>query len=91
LILLFINCDVVNGNHAFKGFDAWRLLPATQQLHGSSLDWSCLGTEAPSSSTAPWYASNCLWDSGLHFVGDEAGQHVACLGSDEVAAGLELL
>jgi hypothetical protein len=33
-MLLFINCDVVNGNHAFKGFDALhRFLQRLDRLH----------------------------------------------------------
>jgi hypothetical protein len=70
-MLLFINCDVVNGNHAFKGFDLGDCFLQRSRQQGHQLGLvDALVDRVAVIINCILGASDCLWYNFLRFVGE---------------------
>jgi hypothetical protein len=93
-MLLFINCDVVNGNHAFKGFDLGDcFLQCLHRLHVEHRIVDALGNSAKvvTVCVAVGGFANEARGNEFNFLGDKADLGVGLTFFEVVVTDLESL
>ena len=91
-MLLFINCDVVNGNHAFKGFDLGDCFLQRSRQQGHQLGLvDALVDRVAVLIYCILLASNGFRNNGLHLVSKEAVNNGVRVDDEVEATGLQLL